>query len=71
MQSGVKAQLKDPARAPNAVDIERLFLATLSRRPTKDEGKAMLELLRAGEGTAGLEDVLWAILNSAEFNSNY
>ena len=71
VQAGVHSQLKDPKRAPNAEDIDRLFLSTLSRRPTKEEGKAMLELLHGGEGAAGLEDVLWAIFNSAEFNSNH
>ena len=70
VQAGAKAQLKDD-RAPTAADVERLFLSTLSRRPTKDEGKAMLELMRGGEGAAGLEDVRWAGLNSAEFNSNH
>jgi len=71
VQAGAKAQLNGADRAPTAADVERLFLATLSRRPSKEEGKAMLEVMRGGEGAAGLEDVLWAILNSAEFNSNH
>ena len=71
VQAGAQAQLKGADRAPTAADVERLFLATLSRRPTKDEAKAMQELLRGGDGAAGLEDVMWAILNSAEFNTNH
>ncbi len=71
VQAGAKAQLNGADRAPNAADVDRLFLATLSRRPTKDEAKAMQQLLHGGEGAAGLEDVLWAIFNSAEFNTNH
>ncbi len=71
VQAGAKARLNGDDRAPNAADVERVFLATLSRRPTKDEAKAMQELLKGGEGAAGLEDVLWAVINSAEFNTNH
>jgi hypothetical protein len=51
--------------------IEWLFMATLSRPPAKEELAAMLELQQAGKGIRGLEDVLWALLNSAEFNTNH
>ncbi len=71
VQEGAKLQLKGADRAPTAADVERLFLATLSRRPTRDEANAMQALLKGGEGAEGLEDVLWAVFNSAEFNSNH
>lgn len=52
--------------------IEWLYLATLSRRPAPEEIKQMEELL-AGSPAKGakLEDILWALLNSAEFTSNH
>ena len=31
----------------------------------------MLGLLKEGPGVRGLEDVLWALLNSAEFTTNH
>jgi hypothetical protein len=51
--------------------VEGLFLATLARRPGADELKVMLDLVKAAKGPRGLEDVLWVILNSAEFNTNH
>jgi hypothetical protein len=65
------------ARAVNggrvgADHIEWLFLTTLSRRPTAEESAAMLGLLKEEAGpTRGLENVLWALVNSAEFNTNH
>jgi hypothetical protein len=68
------------ARAARAVNggrvgadhIEWLFLTTLSRRPTTEESAAMLGLLKEEAGpTRGLENVLWALVNSAEFNTNH
>ncbi|MFN0019122.1 MAG: DUF1549 domain-containing protein [Pirellulaceae bacterium] len=51
--------------------IEHLFLATLSRKPTGAEMDAMLDLAGASEGSEGLTDVTWVLLNSAEFNTNH
>jgi hypothetical protein len=51
--------------------IEHLFLATLSRKPTGAEMDAMLDLAGASEGSEGLTDVAWVLLNSAEFNTNH
>ena len=51
--------------------IETLFLATLSRQPTSEERQQMLEYVQAADdSTAKMQamgDVLWALLNSAEF----
>jgi hypothetical protein len=70
-QAGAKAAVEKHGEQPTEAHIEWLFLATLSRRPTEVETKALLQLAKEGEGTSGLEDVVWAILNSAEFNTNH
>lgn len=54
--------------------IEALFLATLSRPPTEEERRACLASLEnrsPGERGKQLGDVLWALLNSAEFAFNH
>lgn len=57
--------------------METLFLATLSRRPNSDEQAMFLEHIQATEAnnaagrTEALGDVLWALLNSAEFAMNH
>jgi hypothetical protein len=48
--------------------IEQLYLATLSRRPTDQEQQAMIEHLeRSDHLRRACEDLLWALLNSKEF----
>lgn len=50
--------------------LEHLFLAALSRKPTKrelDAAKKIVSNARAGKETQALEDVWWALLNSNEF----
>ncbi len=54
--------------------VETLFLATLSRPPTEEERKACLATLENGSPSdrgKQLGDVLWALLNSAEFAFNH
>lgn len=51
--------------------IEWLFLSLLSRRPKVEERDQLLELAGSSAGAAGLEDVAWVLINSAEFNSNH
>lgn len=46
--------------------VERLYLTTLSRRPTADEAKRLAEYV-AVNPTDGYADILWAVLNSSEF----
>ncbi|MDX1945560.1 MAG: DUF1549 and DUF1553 domain-containing protein [Pirellulaceae bacterium] len=79
------AEATDPERgpllaalsAPLFTDDERaeaLFLATLSRRPTVAElALCRQQLARYSEGdrAKGWSDVLWALLNSAEFGLNH
>ena len=55
--------------------IETLFLATLSRKPRDDERGVLLEQFSAADSDEDkqeiLADVLWALLNSAEFTLNH
>jgi hypothetical protein len=53
--------------------VERLYLATLSRRPEPAEGKLVVDYVtRHGEKPRdAYGDVLWALLNSSEFTLNH
>jgi hypothetical protein len=69
VKQGARAAVAGNGQRPGAAHIDHLFIATLSRRPTPDEQTAMLTLLRQADWQQhGLEDVLWVLLNSAEFN---
>ena len=55
---------------PDAQRIDNLFLATLSRFPSETEKTRCFELLRHADSQERLRvysDILWALLNSAEF----
>ncbi len=56
-----------------AEKINYLFLAGLSRKPTREELKVANQLLlaRKGDSTQALQDVWWAVLNSNEFIFNH
>ena len=58
---------------PPEQNIERLFLATLSRRPTAAERQRLVGYVAAhkGEDHEGYEDVLWVLLNGSEFVLNH
>src|SRR5690606_5029555 len=48
--------------------IDRLFVATLARRPTEQVKTILLEHTTGMEDRgAAFEDVLWSLLNTAEF----
>ena len=55
--------------------VEKLFVATLSRKPTDDEQKRYEEFLnsqpKAAKKSESLGDVLWVLLNSTEFTMNH
>ncbi len=55
--------------------IEKLFVATLSRKPTAEEQNRYADFLRHqptdSEKSDALGDVLWVLLNSAEFTMNH
>lgn len=60
------------AKKPADDAIEELYLATLSRRPTDAERTAVRpKLAEAPSVREGYEDLLWALLNSAEFVFNH
>jgi hypothetical protein len=52
----------------DAAIVEELYLATLCRYPSEAEKKGSLVLLkRARDRRAGLEDLLWGLVNAKEF----
>jgi hypothetical protein len=61
------------ADQPPERNLEALFLATLSRRPTASESERLREYLRANNGnpTKAYDDILWALLNSSAFTLNH
>ncbi len=85
MMNGVLvASLTDPQRSrlvtavaespffDDAVRIETLFLATLSRPPTSDEAARCRAFLNvATDRHEALADILWALLNGTEFTLNH
>ena len=60
----------------DTVAIETAFLATVSRRPSTDEHQHFLKALatrrkRDGNRTGAMQDLFWALINSAEFSWNH
>lgn len=52
--------------------VERLYLGTLSRRPTAEETQKMTAYLgKNNDVRKGYGDILWALLNSSEFALNH
>jgi hypothetical protein len=69
VRQGARNAVAAHGTRPGERHVEHLFVATLSRKPTADESAEMQELLaQADWEQQGLEDVLWVLLNSAEFN---
>ncbi|MDR3635653.1 MAG: DUF1553 domain-containing protein [Isosphaeraceae bacterium] len=58
-------------RSNDAARLDWACLATLSRRPTAAEQAILRPLLAQRDAKAGLEDVFWVLLNSAEFLTNH
>jgi hypothetical protein len=63
------AQVATDSGLDNPGKINYLYLAALSRRPTRPELALSNELLAARDGNVGqaLQDIWWALLNSNEF----
>jgi hypothetical protein len=60
------------AKASSAKAVEQLYLAALSRYPTKAEKrKALAYLARRKDQRRGLEDLVWVLLNTREFMFNH
>lgn len=70
-QGGVIKALKDEGLTPPQI-VERLYIMTLTRKPTEEELAALSPLFAEGANVdQGLEDVYWALLNSREFLFNH
>jgi hypothetical protein len=65
-KTGRISQLLD-AKRPDSEVIDELYLATVSRFPTKQEKHAALQVFAAGDRRHTAEDLLWALLNTKEF----
>jgi hypothetical protein len=52
--------------------IDELFIRTLARKPSETESRKMMALVSSNPGEkAGYDDVLWALVNSTEFEFNH
>lgn len=72
MQQGqvVQSMIKEGLSPPEIVD--RLYITTLSRKPTEQELETLSPLYAEGTNVEqGLLDVYWALLNSREFLFNH
>jgi len=70
-QGGVLAALQKQGLKPMEI-VERMYLSTLTRKPTAEEQAALSPLFAEGADVQkGLEDVYWALLNSREFLFNH
>jgi hypothetical protein len=70
-QSGVLIALDSPLFSTEE-RVETLFLGTLSRRPSTDELTSFVAHVNdSSEQREAMGDVLWALLNSAEFALNH
>jgi hypothetical protein len=60
------------ARTPLPDAVRELYLATLSRPPAAAEAKTAQAMVKAAPTTKeGVQDLLWALLNSREFLFNH
>lgn len=57
--------------AASAEHIDRFCLALLSRPPTTEELEFFQDLGSEGDARAGLQDIIWVLLNSSEFVTNH
>jgi hypothetical protein len=66
VDSGARFIMKTLGKPVTMEHFEHVYLALLSRRPTDAERKFL-----TGEKRWDLEDVLWAVINSVEFQNNH
>ena len=71
-KNGRAARLADSDRSVPRI-IEELYLAAFARQPTADEVKVASAAFDGPDVTrqTATEDVMWALLNSAEFVFNH
>lgn len=71
LKNGRLKRLLLPAKSNKAV-IEELFLATVSRYPTKTERRTILRHLRKHKDRdKAFQNIFWALLNTREFLTNH
>ncbi len=64
------AEVARPTTTPDKA-VEKLYLGTLSRRPTADEQKKMKDMItKQTDPRQAYADVMWVLLNSSEFALN-
>ncbi|WP_075089652.1 hypothetical protein [Verrucomicrobium spinosum] len=72
--TGRAGRLAAGTLAPESV-VDELYLATFSRLPQPEEKAVAVQVIAAAAAgdarKAAVEDVLWALLNSAEFVFNH
>jgi len=56
----------DWSRTDNEL-IDRLYLGTLTRKPSETERSAVLARIAQGDRRTAYQDLLWALLNSKGF----
>jgi hypothetical protein len=66
-------RVANDSQLDNAEKIRYLYLAAVSRLPTREELNISNELLvaRGGDVGAALQDIWWALLNTNEFILNH
>ena len=74
-QGAITKKALDAGKTPEQV-VEDLYIRCVSRKPTKDELKAVMEQIAAvgadkQQQQLVLDDVFWALLNSKEFLFNH
>jgi hypothetical protein len=69
--SGIAKKLLASGKSPPEI-IEQIYVRCLSRKPTPQELVNLQDVVAKAETPVlGLEDVLWAIMNSREFLFNH
>ena len=67
----VISQMLQANRKPDDI-VDTLFVRALARKPSEPERKKLLALVASNpKDRKGYEDVLWALLNSSEFEFNH
>jgi hypothetical protein len=70
-QGGLIDQWQKAGIAPLAI-VEKMYIRSLSRKPTAEEVAALTPLFAEGQDIKrSLDDVFWALLNSREFIFNH